>query len=78
MKDNKQPEDKINFLPIGMSTGLSIGIVIGAALGNIPLYMCVGLAVGVALGALTDHNQHKSDKPDQDEENADENENTPE
>ena len=35
MKDNKEPEKKILYMPLFMSIGISIGMAIGAATNNI-------------------------------------------
>ena len=44
MKNKKDNETKVLFLPIFMSIGISVGMAIGAAINNIPVCMSVGLA----------------------------------
>ena len=39
-----------------MSIGLSIGLVLGSAMNNIPVWMCIGLAIGIGGGVLIDSN----------------------
>ena len=67
MRNNKNEENKILYLPICMSVGLSIGVAIGAAIGNSPTAMCLGLCVGSGVGALlfgwqTRKDEDKDDK----------------
>ena len=51
-KDNKNDKNyKVQYLPIGMCLGLSIG----AALGNISMGICIGLAIGAGIDFL--HNK---------------------
>ena len=51
-KDNKKDKNyKVQYLPIGMCLGLSIG----AALGNISMGICIGLAIGAGIDFL--HNK---------------------
>ena len=47
-KENQTPK-KTNYLVIGIGTGMSLGIAIGVALGNIGIGMVLGLAIGAAL-----------------------------
>ena len=70
MKEKKDDE-KVMYLPLGMSIGLSIGVAIGAALNNIPLYMCIGLSIGVGLGAVLDAKNHQKKRPEEQDENKD-------
>ena len=54
MKNKKESENQIQYMPIYMSIGISIGVAIGAATNNIPICMCLGMGIGVALGAALD------------------------
>ena len=54
MKNKKESENQIQYMPIYMSIGLSIGMAIGAATDNIPICMCLGMSIGVALGSALD------------------------
>ena len=68
MKNNKEPENKTQYMPIFMCLGLSVGMAIGAGVGNIGVGMCLGIGVGVCLGACIDHINKKSDsEPENDE-----------
>ena len=42
-----------------MCLGLSIGLAIGAGIGNIPIGMCFGMSIGVGIGALLDAKNRK-------------------
>lgn len=46
--------DQPHYLSIFMCLGLSIGLAIGAGIGNIPIGMCFGMSIGVGIGALLD------------------------
>lgn len=71
--DNKEPENKIQYMPIFMCLGISIGMAIGSALGNIGVGMCLGVGVGLCLGASLDAIQKKdTDNDPQAEENKEE------
>ena len=54
MKNEKDTNNKIQYMPIGMSIGISVGVALGAAAGNIPLFMCIGLSIGLGLGTVID------------------------
>ena len=45
MKDNKNSENNMQYLPIGMCIGISIGTAIGAATDNIGVGMCLAMKV---------------------------------
>ena len=64
MKNNKNEENKIAYLPICMSIGLSVGVAIGAAIGNIPTAMCLGLCVGSGVGVLLSMQTRKDENED--------------
>ena len=67
MKNNKNEENKIAYLPICMSIGLSVGVAIGAAIDNIPMAMSIGLCVGSGVGALLLGLQARKDEDKDDE-----------
>ena len=60
MKDNKNSENQMQYLPIGMCIGISIGTAIGAATDNIGVGMCLGVGFGTMLGALLDAQKRKT------------------
>ena len=64
MKNEKDTNNKIQFMPIGMSIGISVGVALGAAAGNIPLFMCIGLSIGVGLGTFLDAKNKKNPSED--------------
>ena len=70
MKNKKQSNENMQFMPIYMSIGLSVGVAIGAAIKNIPVCMCIGMGIGVAIGAALDAVNRKKteEKSDADEE----------
>ena len=61
MKDNKNSENKMQYLPIGMCLCISIGTAIGAATDNIGVCMCLGVGFGVLLGSLLDAQNRKKE-----------------
>lgn len=67
-KNDKDKDNKIQYMPIGMCLGLSIGMAIGAAMDNISVGMCMGLGIGLCFGSAIDaYNRKKSDSDSQDE-----------
>ena len=60
MANEKDTQEKVQYLPIFMCLGLSVGMAIGAAVGNTPIGMCMGIAAGVGIGALIDA-KHRND-----------------
>ena len=62
MKENKNPENKIQYLPIGMCIGISIGTAIGAATDNIGVGMCLGVGIGTLFGSLLDAQNRKKEE----------------
>ena len=62
MANEKDTQDKVQYLPIFMCLGLSVGMAIGAAVGNTSIGMCMGIAAGVGIGALLDVKNRKDDK----------------
>lgn len=66
-KNDKNTDNKMQYMPIGMCLGLSIGMAIGAAMDNIGVGMCFGLGIGLCFGSAIDaHNRKKSDSDPQD------------
>lgn len=51
-------KNSIQFMPLGMG----IGVALGAAFDNIPLWMCLGLAVGLCIGTAIDAANKAKDK----------------
>ena len=68
MADNKENKNNDNdtLLAIGMPLGLSIGMMIGVIMDNIPKCMCIGLALGTCIGAFL--STSKKEKNDTDKE----------
>ena len=62
MKKQDNSGQKVLYMPVLMSIGLSIGVAIGAAAHNIPLFMCIGLSIGVGIGTVLDANRQKKDQ----------------
>ena len=61
MKDNKNSENKIQYLPIGMCIGVSIGTAIGVVTDNIGVGMCLGVGIGMLFGSLLDAQNRKKE-----------------
>ena len=63
---NKNSENQIQYMPIGMSIGVALGVAVGAFTHNMPICMCVGLSIGMAAGTFIDakvrKNKEESDK----------------
>ena len=66
----KDPENNVQYMPIGMCLGLSIGMAIGSAMGNISVGMCMGLGIGLCFGSAIDaaNRSKKNETEDQKEE----------
>ena len=61
MKNKKEAESKVMYMPICMSIGLSVGVALGAALNNIPTFMCIGMSIGLGIGAMIDAQKRKKE-----------------
>ena len=61
MSNQKKSENQIQYLPICMCLGMSIGSAIGVATDNLSLFMCLGMSIGVGLGAMIDAKNRKTD-----------------
>ena len=64
----KEHPDKIQYLPIGMCIGISIGTALGSCFGNVGVGMCLGCGLGLCFGSVLDAANRKKDKPDQSDE----------
>lgn len=62
MKKTDENNEKVQYLPLYMCIGISIGSGLGAVAGNIPVFMCIGLALGVGIGAAIDASNRKKEK----------------
>ena len=60
--DKKDDKNNIQYMPIGMCMGISIGTAIGAAMDNIPICMAVGLSLGMCIGSFIDAKNQKAEK----------------
>ena len=60
MSNQKKSENQIQYLPICMCLGMSIGSALGVATDNLSLFMCLGMSIGVGIGALIDANRRKA------------------
>ena len=58
MKKNEK-ESEIQYMPIFMCLGLSVGMAIGAASDNMPIGMCLGMSIGMCLGTALDTQNRK-------------------
>ena len=59
MDEQKKPEHKILYMPLG----ISIGVALGVCFDNMPLWMCLGLSIGMCLGTAIDAaNKGKDEK----------------
>jgi len=67
----KDSDQQMQYLPLGMCMGISIGMAIGAALGSIPIGMCFGMGIGLCFGSALD-NANKAKKETGEEENQEE------
>ena len=68
MKNKKDSENTVQYLPICMAIGVAIGVAIGAAVHNIPMFMSFGVSIGVGVGALIDARLKKDSDTSDDEE----------
>ena len=55
----KHKDDQELMLAFYMCIGLSVGVGIGSAFGNVSLGMCCGLALGVLVGGIIDAQNRK-------------------
>jgi uncharacterized protein YoaH (UPF0181 family) len=60
MSNQKKSENQIQYLPICMCLGMSIGSALGVATDNLSLFMCFGMSIGVGLGAVIDAKNRKT------------------
>ena len=72
---NRQKNDSVSGLPIGMCLGLAIGTAIGSATKNMGLWMPLGVSFGAMVGLLfkrseqpgTDDAAEEENKQDQED-----------
>lgn len=67
MKKNDS-DKQIQYMPIGMCLGLSIGMAIGAAMDNISIGMCFGLGIGMCFGSALDSANRAKDQESKEKE----------
>ena len=67
MSKQKKTENQIQYLPICMCLGMSIGSALGVAADNLSLFMCIGMSIGVGLGAVIDAKNRKAAESNEDE-----------
>ena len=67
MSKQKKTENQIQYLPICMCLGMSIGSALGVATDNLSLFMCIGMSIGVGLGAVIDAKNRKAAESNEDE-----------
>ena len=60
MSNQKKSENQIQYLPICMCLGMSIGSAIGVATDNLSIGMCVGMSIGMCIGAMIDAKNRKA------------------
>ncbi|MBR5469598.1 MAG: hypothetical protein IKU78_03940 [Paludibacteraceae bacterium] len=71
MGKKNSDENKVQYLPICMCLGLSVGMLIGnVVFDNISLGMCFGMGIGVFIGATLDA-KNKNNKNDEDAQKGD-------
>ena len=58
----------MQYMPICMCLGISLGTAIGAALDNIGVWMCIGVSIGVGLGTAIDSANRAREKTPENEE----------
>ncbi len=63
----KNPEKKdgqrTHYLPLGMSIGIGIGMLVGAMTEQIAIGVCIGIGLGMSAGAVIDRIVNR-DKPE--------------
>ena len=53
VKNQKSKSENYEYyLPLGMTIGISTGMVIGSSTNNMPLCISIGLTVGVCIGLI--------------------------
>ena len=66
MCENNNNSPGMQYMPLGMCVGVSIGMALGVAMKNIAVGMCTGLSVGMCIGAAIDsmNRKKKTDIPE--------------
>ena len=72
LKNQKEPDNKTQYMPIYMSLGISLGMVFGSVFGNIGVGMCIGVAIGMGVGAYIDYINKKKSQNDSESDDKDE------
>ena len=62
MKNKKDSENEIQYMPIAMCLGISIGTALGVATDNMPVFMCLGLSIGMCIGSGLDYRNKNGDR----------------
>ena len=62
--NNNESKNKVQYMPIFMCLGLSIGMAIGVNFDNIAVGMCLGMSAGMGIGTLIDLLNNSKDKKD--------------
>lgn len=65
--NKKDTKDEGVNMPIFLCMGLSVGMAIGASVGNIPVGMCVGMGIGLLVGVFLDSQKKRKPSEDQKE-----------
>ena len=53
---------RVRWMPICMSIGVGLGMLIGSLCGQMPAGMSIGIGFGLAVGGMIDHMDRKNDK----------------
>ena len=51
---SKKEETKVFWMPVCMSIGIGLGMLIGSVCGNIPAGMSIGVGLGLSVGIIAD------------------------
>ena len=62
MKKKNVNETNFQYMPVLMSVGISVGMLMGAVFKNMPLFMSIGLSIGLCIGVIIDTKCSKRNK----------------